>query len=125
MESRLKEEKEGEEEELRDNVQQLERSLLSHSRKLVPWLNWDEWLFVEHSLFSDCPDTVALALRRVNVTLNLQYSVFSFLLVSTENLFPDNYRFPAIHVEKYAEDNALGRIRMRGYSRFNLFDSVG
>ncbi|KAG7947786.1 hypothetical protein I3843_14G112100 [Carya illinoinensis] len=65
MESRLKEEEEGEEEELRDNVQQLERSLLSHSRKLVPWLNWDEWLFVEHSLFSDSPDTVALALRRI------------------------------------------------------------
>ncbi|XP_040995294.1 uncharacterized protein LOC121241549 isoform X2 [Juglans microcarpa x Juglans regia] len=64
MESRLKEE-EGEEGQLRDNVQQLDRSLLSHSRKLVPWLNWDEWLFVEHSLFSDSPDTVASALRRI------------------------------------------------------------
>ncbi|KAF5471094.1 hypothetical protein F2P56_011565 [Juglans regia] len=65
MESQLKEEEEGEEGQLRDNVQQLERSLLSHSRKLVPWLNWDEWLFVEHSLFSHSPDTVASALRRI------------------------------------------------------------
>lgn len=79
MESRLKEEEEEVEEELRDNEQQLERSLLSHSRKLVPWLNWDEWLFVEHSLFSDFPDTVASALRRVNVALKLQRSVLCLL----------------------------------------------
>lgn len=37
----------------------------SYSLKLVPWLRWDEWLFVYDSLFSDSVDIVASALRRV------------------------------------------------------------
>ncbi|KAL2316889.1 hypothetical protein Fmac_030765 [Flemingia macrophylla] len=35
----------------------------SSGRRLVPWLNWDEWLFVKHSLFSDSPHS---ALKRVS-----------------------------------------------------------
>nr|XP_048324321.1 pre-rRNA-processing protein las1 isoform X2 [Ziziphus jujuba var. spinosa] len=38
----------------------------SYSLKLVPWLRWDEWLFVYHSLFSDSVDTVASALRKIS-----------------------------------------------------------
>ncbi|XP_048439289.1 uncharacterized protein LOC103944976 isoform X3 [Pyrus x bretschneideri] len=37
-----------------------------YSYKLVPWLSWDEWLFVEKSLFSNSPDFVASALRRIS-----------------------------------------------------------
>jgi hypothetical protein len=76
MGSLLKFEEEEEEEEARYHDQQQERSRSlsapssssssSYSQKLVPWLSWDEWLFVEHSLFSDSPDSVASALKRVN-----------------------------------------------------------
>ncbi|XP_050377091.1 uncharacterized protein LOC126794421 [Argentina anserina] len=38
----------------------------SYSHKLVPWLSWDEWLFVSQSLFSDSPDSVPSALRRIS-----------------------------------------------------------
>nr|XP_017178715.2 uncharacterized protein LOC103402411 isoform X4 [Malus domestica] len=37
-----------------------------YSYKLVPWLSWDEWLFVDKSLFSNSPDFVASALRRIS-----------------------------------------------------------
>ncbi|XP_068308204.1 uncharacterized protein [Pyrus communis] len=37
-----------------------------YSYKLVPWLSWDEWLFVKKSLFSNSPDFVASALRRIS-----------------------------------------------------------
>ncbi|KAF3453124.1 hypothetical protein FNV43_RR03558 [Rhamnella rubrinervis] len=42
-----------------------ESSSSSYSLKLVPWLRWDEWLFVYDSLFSDSVDIVASALRRI------------------------------------------------------------
>ncbi|KAK4607452.1 hypothetical protein RGQ29_001335 [Quercus rubra] len=38
----------------------------SYSHKLVPWLSWDEWLFVKDSLFSNSPDSVATAFRRIS-----------------------------------------------------------
>ncbi|VVA38173.1 PREDICTED: ribosomal biogenesis [Prunus dulcis] len=38
----------------------------SYSYKLVPWLSWDEWLFVDESLFSNSPNSVASALRRIS-----------------------------------------------------------
>ncbi|XP_059430507.1 uncharacterized protein LOC132164104 isoform X2 [Corylus avellana] len=75
MGSLLKFEEDEEEEEARyhDQQQERSRSLLSpsssssssYSQKLVPWLSWDEWLFVEHSLFLDSPDSVASALKRI------------------------------------------------------------
>lgn len=37
----------------------------SSAHRLVPWLNWDEWLFVKHALFSDSPHSVSSALKRV------------------------------------------------------------
>nr|XP_011464875.1 PREDICTED: protein LAS1 isoform X2 [Fragaria vesca subsp. vesca] len=37
-----------------------------YSHKLVAWLSWDEWLFVSQALFSDSPDSVASALRRIS-----------------------------------------------------------
>ncbi|KAL3516425.1 hypothetical protein ACH5RR_023327 [Cinchona calisaya] len=37
----------------------------SHSFKLVPWKNWDEWDFVRISLFSSSPQSVASALHRI------------------------------------------------------------
>ncbi|KAL5580330.1 hypothetical protein UlMin_012772 [Ulmus minor] len=37
-----------------------------YSRKLVPWLSWDEWLFVYDSLFSDSSQSVAAALTRIS-----------------------------------------------------------
>lgn len=60
-------------EELRYNDHQLDRlssspsspSSSSYAHKLVPWLSWDEWLFVERSLFSESPDSVASALKRI------------------------------------------------------------
>lgn len=39
----------------------------TYSRKLVPWSTWSEWLFVSQSIFSDSPDSVAAALRRVSL----------------------------------------------------------
>ncbi|XP_003617221.2 LOW QUALITY PROTEIN: pre-rRNA-processing protein las1 [Medicago truncatula] len=39
----------------------------SNSRKLVPWLNWNEWLFVRDSLFSDSPNSFSDALKRISV----------------------------------------------------------
>ncbi|XP_048437636.1 uncharacterized protein LOC103946347 isoform X1 [Pyrus x bretschneideri] len=55
-------------EESRDNEELGISSLSSssYSYKLVPWLSWDEWLFVEESLFSNSPDIVASALRRIS-----------------------------------------------------------
>ncbi|KAM4084050.1 hypothetical protein ACB094_08G102500 [Castanea mollissima] len=38
----------------------------SYSHKLVPWLSWDEWLFVKDCLFSNSPDSVAIAFRRIS-----------------------------------------------------------
>ncbi|KAH7542173.1 hypothetical protein FEM48_Zijuj02G0045100 [Ziziphus jujuba var. spinosa] len=49
----------------------------SYSLKLVPWLRWDEWLFVYHSLFSDSVDTVASALRKVGNCLHFWLSQIS------------------------------------------------
>lgn len=46
---------------------QLETSSSSaYSHKLVAWLSWDEWLFVREALFSNSPDSVASALRRIS-----------------------------------------------------------
>lgn len=36
------------------------------SRKLVPWLNWNEWLFVRDALFSDSPQSLSSALKRIS-----------------------------------------------------------
>lgn len=49
----------------------------SSSRRLVPWLNWDEWLFVKDSLFSDSPHSVSSALKRVSFSFSLSSSIFS------------------------------------------------
>ncbi|KAK9999367.1 hypothetical protein SO802_018970 [Lithocarpus litseifolius] len=38
----------------------------SYSHKLVPWLSWDEWLFVKDCLFSNSPDSVATAFRKIS-----------------------------------------------------------
>nr|POE49931.1 isoform 4 of ribosomal biogenesis protein las1l [Quercus suber] len=38
----------------------------SSGHKLVPWLSWDEWLFVKDCLFSNSPDSVATAFRRIS-----------------------------------------------------------
>ncbi|KAI5433369.1 hypothetical protein KIW84_020591 [Lathyrus oleraceus] len=38
----------------------------SHSRKLVPWLNWNEWLFVRDALFSDSHQSLSSALKRIS-----------------------------------------------------------
>ncbi|KAL5125691.1 Ribosomal biogenesis protein LAS1L [Glycine soja] len=38
----------------------------SSAHRLVPWLNWDEWLFVKHALFSDSPHSVSSALKRIS-----------------------------------------------------------
>ncbi|XP_058743098.1 uncharacterized protein LOC131615924 isoform X1 [Vicia villosa] len=38
----------------------------SNSRKLVPWLNWNEWLFVRDALFSDSHHSLSSALKRVS-----------------------------------------------------------
>ncbi|XP_065850946.1 uncharacterized protein [Euphorbia lathyris] len=34
--------------------------------KLVPWLNWDEWEWVGVSLFSDSPEKIASAIKRIS-----------------------------------------------------------
>jgi ribosomal biogenesis protein LAS1 len=96
MGSLLKFEEDEEEEEVRynDQLQERSRSLSSPSssssssygQKLVPWLSWDEWLFVEHSLFSDSLDSVVSALKRVNSHSEPLNALFLF--VSTEKLFP-------------------------------------
>ncbi|RDY08642.1 Ribosomal biogenesis protein LAS1L [Mucuna pruriens] len=38
----------------------------SSARRLVPWLNWDEWLFVKHALFSNSPHSLSSALKRIS-----------------------------------------------------------
>ncbi|XP_057441446.1 uncharacterized protein LOC130733326 [Lotus japonicus] len=38
----------------------------SSGRRLVPWLNWDEWLFVKDALFSNSPNSVSSALKRIS-----------------------------------------------------------
>ncbi|KAG2390992.1 uncharacterized protein HKW66_Vig0132470 [Vigna angularis] len=38
----------------------------SSARRLVPWLNWDEWLFVKRALFSNSPHSVSSALKRIS-----------------------------------------------------------
>ncbi|KAF7822193.1 pre-rRNA-processing protein las1 isoform X2 [Senna tora] len=37
----------------------------SYARRLVPWLNWDEWIFVKDSIFSNSPDSIASAHERI------------------------------------------------------------
>ncbi|XP_054794933.1 pre-rRNA-processing protein las1-like isoform X2 [Prosopis cineraria] len=43
-----------------------EQQSSSYALKLVPWLNWDEWVLVKDSLFSDSPDSIAFALKRIS-----------------------------------------------------------
>ncbi|CAJ1971249.1 unnamed protein product [Sphenostylis stenocarpa] len=38
----------------------------SSARRLVPWLNWDEWLFVKRALFSHSSHSVSSALKRIS-----------------------------------------------------------
>ncbi|XP_061372567.1 uncharacterized protein LOC133315037 isoform X2 [Gastrolobium bilobum] len=38
----------------------------SSGRRLVPWLNWDEWIFVKDALFSNSPHSVSSALNRIS-----------------------------------------------------------
>lgn len=47
-------------------VENEEANSSTYSRKLVPWYTWSEWLFVSQSLFTDSPDSVAAALRRIS-----------------------------------------------------------
>ncbi|XP_057994644.1 protein LAS1 isoform X2 [Hevea brasiliensis] len=42
------------------------KSSSSRSYKLVPWLNWDEWEWVRDSLFSDSPDKIVSAIKRIS-----------------------------------------------------------
>ncbi|XP_014505143.1 uncharacterized protein LOC106765146 isoform X2 [Vigna radiata var. radiata] len=48
------------------NVVAESSSSSSSARRLVPWLNWDEWLFVKHALFSNSPHSVSSALKRIS-----------------------------------------------------------
>ncbi|XP_012065836.1 uncharacterized protein LOC105628951 isoform X2 [Jatropha curcas] len=41
-------------------------SSVSHSYKLVPWLNWEEWVWVRDFLFSDSPKNISSALKRIS-----------------------------------------------------------
>ncbi|XP_062077282.1 pre-rRNA-processing protein las1 isoform X2 [Humulus lupulus] len=57
------------EEEQREFQQQEISSTLSSSSyglKLVPWMSWEEWLFVYDSLFSDSLHAVSSALRKIS-----------------------------------------------------------
>ncbi|KAL1323896.1 hypothetical protein AAHE18_13G049500 [Arachis hypogaea] len=38
----------------------------SSALRLVPWLSWEEWIFVKNSLFSDSPHSVSEALNRIS-----------------------------------------------------------
>ncbi|TKY57128.1 Ribosomal biogenesis protein LAS1L [Spatholobus suberectus] len=49
-----------------EEAQVVTESSSSSARRLVPWLNWDEWLFVKHALFSDSPHSVSSALKRIS-----------------------------------------------------------
>ncbi|XP_027330952.1 uncharacterized protein LOC113846658 isoform X2 [Abrus precatorius] len=52
---------------LREEANAEEETVSSSSApRLVPWLNWDEWLFVKRALFSDSPHSVSSALRRIS-----------------------------------------------------------
>ncbi|XP_027940287.1 uncharacterized protein LOC114194332 isoform X1 [Vigna unguiculata] len=48
------------------NVVAESSSSSSTARRLVPWLNWDEWLFVKRALFSNSPHSVSSALKRIS-----------------------------------------------------------
>ncbi|WVY90689.1 hypothetical protein V8G54_036203 [Vigna mungo] len=48
------------------NVVAESSSSSSSARRLVPWLNWDEWLFVKRALFSNSPHSVSSALKRIS-----------------------------------------------------------
>ncbi|XP_052181326.1 pre-rRNA-processing protein las1-like isoform X2 [Diospyros lotus] len=37
----------------------------SSGYKMVPWLSWVEWEFVQASLFSSCPQSISSAIRRI------------------------------------------------------------
>lgn len=50
--------------------QDISSSSSSYGLKQVPWMSWDEWLFVYDSLFSDSQDFLASAFRRVTQILN-------------------------------------------------------
>ncbi|XP_072976368.1 uncharacterized protein [Typha angustifolia] len=39
---------------------------LSSGYKIVPWSSWEQWDFVREGIFSDSPDAVAAALRRIS-----------------------------------------------------------
>ncbi|OIW02806.1 hypothetical protein TanjilG_29582 [Lupinus angustifolius] len=38
----------------------------STSLRLVPWLNWNEWIFVKHALFSNSTSSISSALNRIS-----------------------------------------------------------
>ncbi|KAK7276648.1 hypothetical protein RIF29_17792 [Crotalaria pallida] len=42
------------------------KSSSTTSLRLVPWLNWNEWIFVKDSLFSDSPPSISSALHRIS-----------------------------------------------------------
>lgn len=48
-----------------EDAKMVTESSSSSAHRLVPWLNWDEWLFVKNALFSDSPHSVYSALKRV------------------------------------------------------------
>lgn len=58
-------------EEVQREVERQESSSLqssSYGLKLVPWICWDEWLFVYDALFSDSHEAFASAFRKVRHT---------------------------------------------------------
>ncbi|KAG4962033.1 hypothetical protein JHK82_038721 [Glycine max] len=49
-----------------EDAKMVTESSSSSAHRLVPWLNWDEWLFVKNALFSDSPHSVYSALKRIS-----------------------------------------------------------
>ncbi|ONI14187.1 hypothetical protein PRUPE_4G267500 [Prunus persica] len=95
-------------------------SSASYSYKLVPWLSWDEWLFVDESLFSISPESVASALRRISAWRSR--GCLPVVIEVTASIIEIHQKDP--HFRKDQSNDALDNCRADQSSDASLSDEM-
>ncbi|KAH0987751.1 hypothetical protein GBA52_014928 [Prunus armeniaca] len=95
-------------------------SSASYSYKLVPWLSWDEWLFVDESLFSNSPESVASALRRISAWRSR--GCLPVVIEVTASIIEIHQKDP--HFRKDQSNDALDNCRADQSSDASLSDEM-
>ncbi|BBH02390.1 las1-like family protein [Prunus dulcis] len=95
-------------------------SSASYSYKLVPWLSWDEWLFVDESLFSISPESVASAFRRISAWRSR--GCLPVVIEVTASIIEIHQKDP--HFRKDLSNDALDNCRADQSSDASLSDEM-